>query len=216
MNSIDCSFCNEFKKMEGSDFWNIYGSSMESRIVDEEPPFLAIPTIGQLFKGSILILPRHHIERMADIEDEEFKKLKKLVERIEKKLSHFGNSIIFEHGARSCTNGSCGIYHAHLCIVPLPYSISKQDMLFEADMFSENLYDAFSGIKKWDQYLLFRDAHGIYWFKEINKENQKLYPSQYFRRRIVEKFKLKNNWDWRKYEREDDVYETLNYFYNKE
>lgn len=214
MKSSECSFCYEFRKSNKSYFEEIYGLTLKNRIIDKENPFVAVPTIGQLFKGSILILPQYHIERMADIKDKEYISLKKLVDRITTKLSCLGKLILYEHGAKKITRGGCGIYHAHICIVPLPSKVTKEDFHFMADKFSNNLYDAFKVVKNWDQYLLFRDTSGIYWYKEINNENANEYPSQYFRKKISDKFELGKSWDWRQYGKEKNLLETVNYFLN--
>ncbi len=211
----DCEFCNELANPVTSRFGQLYGSNINGRIVDQENDIVAMPTLGQLFKGSLLILPRQHIETMAQIPSAQLDSLLILLDRLEKRLVPFGLPILFEHGAKCVTNGGCGIHHAHFHLVPVPKPLSWADMLPDEDAYrADTLVDALTRLQRTDEYVLFRDTYGHIAFLEItDDEVRKWFPSQYFRRQLAQHFHRKEPWDWRAYTwQEPWLLETLKWF----
>src|SRR5580693_3870002 len=62
----NCEFCSELFDSPDTRFGNLYGASVRRTVLDENG-FVALPTIGQLFEASMLVLPKIHVERMADL-----------------------------------------------------------------------------------------------------------------------------------------------------
>lgn len=211
-----CEFCSEFSNPIDSRFGKIYGSAV-SRTVFKENGFVVLPTIGQLFEGSMLVLPDEHIERIADLDETRMDQCLQIVEAISRRVSSLGNPIIFEHGARATTGGGCGIFHAHFHIVPSPLkekSASMRDLMPSCDqaISASSLKDALQRLKSIDEYLLLRDTEGQVVFLEVTSEIKPSIPSQYFRQSLVSHYKLSIPWDWRAYGFEKRLLSTINHF----
>lgn len=206
----NCEFCNELLKPGASRFANIYGAKIESRVVATAQGFVAIPTLGQLFKGSLLVLPTDHYEMMSQLPREMQSALECFISGLEQTLMPLGFPVVFEHGARSSTGASCGIYHAHIHIVPVPGSVRYQDVLPEGEL-QENLLGIYAKSGAEESYLYFRGtdrSFGFYAGRDM--EN---YPSQYFRQGLAKHFKIQHDWDWRSYDsQEEKLLETLAWF----
>jgi len=69
--------------------------------------------------------------------------------RIEILVRKFGKPVIFEHGAKCSTGGGCGIYHAHLHVVPLPERINYLRILPEISKKFNSIESAFKTIKSY-------------------------------------------------------------------
>jgi diadenosine tetraphosphate (Ap4A) HIT family hydrolase len=210
VQNASCEFCKELLRPKTSRFAKIYGPKVESRVVASAQGFVAIPTLGQLFKGSLLVLPTDHYEMMSQLPREMRSALECFIKGLEQKLMPIGLSVLFEHGARSSTGASCGIYHAHIHIVPVPGNVRYQDFLPEGEL-QENLSEIYSKAGAKESYLYFRGtdrSFGFYAGHDMEK-----YPSQYFRRGLAKHFEVQHDWDWRNYDsQEEKLLETLAWF----
>lgn len=210
---LGCEFCDEFTNPKSSRFEQIYGSVVKSRIVANQGAFVAMPTIGQLFRGSLLILPVDHFETMAEVPDLMLSSLATLLMRIESWILPLGRPILFEHGARCSTGGGCGIYHAHMHLVPVPGQVHYMDILPDGACQVSNLGEAFRQLTNSNEYLLFRDTAGQVVFLEPSETQLQRFASQYFRRMLVQHFRLEASWDWRAYNRKEPwLLDTLNWY----
>lgn len=209
--TADCEFCAELSHSVPNRFADIYGPSL-SRVLIRQSGFVVLPTIGQIFEGSLLILPECHVERMAALPSQQRETCLELVEVVVSRLSSYGNPIVFEHGAAACTNGACGIYHAHLHVVPVPHDSGLQcHELMPTDQFetSATLSEALANIAQVEEYLLLRATNREVAYLKITPEFRPLVPSQWFRRRLAERFDLRRPWDWRLYGIEPWLLATL-------
>lgn len=213
----DCEFCIELSAPKTSRFGQIYAGKADIRIIDQEEGFIAMPTLGQLFKGSLLILPLQHIETIAQVPSASIDSLFALLKRLEERLQSFGLPVLFEHGAKSNSGGGCGIHHAHFHLVPVPKPISWVDVLPDIAHRAKNLIDALTQLQQSDEYILFRDSSGYTAFQEIaDEQSRKQFPSQYFRRQLTQHFHRQQTWDWRAYTYQEPwLLETLEWFTNK-
>lgn len=214
--SPECEFCSELINAPGHRFGNLYGPSI-SRAVLQHNGFVAIPTIGQLFEASMLVLPDEHIERMADLDEDQIRECLTFVEGVVERVSSYGSPIVCEHGARAATGGGCGIFHAHFHVIPTP---SKEPSLriehlmpMGADpVRASSIGDALDRLKETDEYLLVRDADYRIAFIEVTPEIKPSVPSQFFRQSLVARYGLANPWDWREYGFEERMVSTIDYF----
>jgi diadenosine tetraphosphate (Ap4A) HIT family hydrolase len=210
LHKTECEFCLEFSESESSRFALSYAGTTESRIIAKLGGMVVLPTLGQLFEGSLLIMPLTHFETVADMPKEQLAACLRLVSVFSERLSPFGKPVVFEHGARVGTGRACGIYHAHVHIVPLPSDISIDDALPGAGKVVATLEDAYEELKAEDAYLLFRDTFGRVRYVAGAEADSENYGSQYFRKMLASHFNLKCPWDWRAYEGvEVRVVETL-------
>lgn len=206
---MDCPFCIEFHRPSESLFRQIYG--LDTRIVAVSDEFVAMPTLGQLFRGSLLLMPKTHQETGATLSPLELSNLNAFAENMRRQLSCFGHVVAFEHGSTCARNGACGIYHAHLHLVPVPRKVSVGELLPQVTSQHDTLLDAWQHLKGISEYALFQNTDGLVSCAELNNGHK--LPSQYFRRALVELFELDRPWDWREYRNEEpDVIATLSHF----
>ncbi len=194
----DCDFCVEFRHGPPHGVRKHLGHSIHSRVLDREGRYVAIPTLGQLFVGSILVLPLPHYETTADaVIDAGSSDLRTLIERVRGTVATQGQPLIFEHGARSITDGSCGIYHAHIHVVPVPEHVTVGEVLGNRATSGVDLLSALEFLASRDQYLLVRDTFDRTGFVVIDGTTAQSYPSQYVRRYLARRFQTLSPWDWR-------------------
>lgn len=206
----DCEFCVEFTNISASRFHNIYHGCPQSRIVMRHSGIVALPTLGQLFRGSFLVLPTRHFETAADLPASLRDPLCNVIAAIEERIGSFGSTLLFEHGARTVAQGGCGIYHAHIHVVPVPRDIRVCRILPEPSTVPPDLVSCLDRLAGAESYVWARDARGE--FRSIANPTEKLpvRSSQYFRRFLATEFDLPTPWDWRSYTwREDALLEAL-------
>lgn len=205
-----CDFCNEIQKQEEYIFKSIY-KDVDSRIVGQNKLFVVLPTIGPLFKHSLLILPKRHIETMAELSTDEMALFEDLLQKVKSLLSDYGNVIIFEHGAKELTGGSCGIYHAHIHIVPIPSELNPSQFLDGRSNIRQynNLTECYKSLDGVSQYLMTVSTDGRIYATDISNGSVK-YPSQFFRQKLADYYQLSRSWNWRNSQHIDEyVLETI-------
>lgn len=197
----DCEFCSEIDGHPQNRFARVYGhTGLGSRIVAERGELIAMPTLGQIFEGSLLVLPRGHVETLADLSPRIIRDLCPFVSELSHGLENLGKPIFWEHAARRCTGGSCGIYHAHAHLIPLPAKARLEDLLPEGASVTAGLGDALHMLRGASTYLLMIDSDGRVGFSSEADIAGGQYRSQYLRRALVERFDLCQPWDWRTYD----------------
>lgn len=193
----DCEFCGEFAGRGTERFAAIYGSDLGSRVVAASESFVALPTLGQLFTGSLLALPTEHIEMSSRLDADRLTELNDFLNQVKALVGSFGRPILFEHGSTSERGGSCGIYHAHVHVVPVPWEIDINAVFPEATGSASSLIACMSAVKESDNYLWISDGSS-YAYRSVG-EKESGFPSQFFRRRIANAFNVRAPWDWRAY-----------------
>lgn len=210
--TCDCDFCSEIQNQDSDIFNGIYSKlNIKSRIVGENDMFVVLPTIGQLFKYSLLILPKQHIESMSQLDKAGIESLTDIFKKTKEKLSVYGKVVAFEHGAHKKTEGSCGIYHAHIHIMPLPSDLDLSSFFYPDSIVKkyDSLNDCYSDLRKSSQYLMTINTNGSLYAVDITN-NSHQYPSQFFRKKLVEYYNLNRHWDWREYRTpEPDLLQTI-------
>ena len=213
-----CTFCGGQDDFDNA-FLKLYESSeVESRIVYQDDIFVVVPTIGPIFKHHILILPKRHIERLSELDHYELVALEKLVATLRCKLSDCGDSVIgFEHGSTSEKGARCGIYHAHLHMMPVP-----SELMLSRFFYDDSKIQQFDTIKNCyidlrsqnsDHYLVAVNFDNSIYHLDLSKNDSQssLYPSQFFRKMISDHYELGTSSDWRDYQFVDaSVIDTIN------
>jgi diadenosine tetraphosphate (Ap4A) HIT family hydrolase len=210
MKIPDCEFCAEFSQPSGSRFGSLYAGIIPNRIVEQSNGVAVLPTLGQLFPGSLLILPIAHFETVASMPRTGRAFCLEMATKYVDRLHGYGTPVIFEHGARRGSGRSCGIYHAHIHVVPVPDTLSINELLPGAHTDAETLEGAYDQLQSEDSYLLARDSDGRLGFVTGKDAGSDRFPSQYLRRYLQSRFKLDTPWDWRDYARpESHLLETV-------
>jgi ATP adenylyltransferase len=107
-----CGFCRHVRATAGGgDDW---------RVLFEDESFVAVPSLGSLIPGWLLIVPRDHSVNLASMGPERVEQMWEFVDGFsERWATEFGRLVAFEHGpATERRPAGCGVDHAHLHVVP--------------------------------------------------------------------------------------------------
>jgi ATP adenylyltransferase len=116
-----CRFCGAQSRETPTTFpW-------DHRLVETDR-FVALPSKGALVPGWVLLVPRVHVLSLSELSDDASTELEVLQTEVTRKLSSaFGKVSKFEHGATTAgTSFGCGIDHAHLHLVALPFDLATE------------------------------------------------------------------------------------------
>lgn len=118
---LDCCFCSELREGTSPDLVARYGSRSVDRVVWKSRNLAVIPTIGQIKRGHSLILTLSHVNSFAALQASTHPRVEREVRNVMMTLERaLGPCVMFEHGTpEGATEGSCGIVHAHLHVVPV-------------------------------------------------------------------------------------------------
>lgn len=205
INASQCEFCDEFAGGTANSFVVHYANELVSRTILEQDGFRALPSMGQIVTGYLLLVPNTHYRAFADMSQEELNAAEALKTGLANQMrSAYGSCLFFEHGARTAGSGGCGISHAHLHIVPFPAEKDPVEALIRAFPFEEvaHLRD-FTRIPPGKSYLYYESVRGsryVFYPPFI--------PSQHIRRLLAEALCIQE-WDWRQCGREDRLLTTL-------
>lgn len=181
-----CLFCAKFSGSEQS----IALRQWYDDPIIEDKDFVAVPSLGQLVPGYILIIPRRHVSSMAQLSMEELAKLRKFCGQVtvfQKKC--WGMPLIFEHGMCSEEHraGAC-IDHAHWHLVPTSEELVPHDIrLTRIDSFEA--FAASTG--QANSYLYVGNCTGRGYI--LDDRN---IPGQFFRRRLALAVQRPDEWDY--------------------
>jgi len=104
-----------------------FGPHYYDRPIAESQSFLAVPSLGALVPGWLLLVPKGDARCLAHLTPSEADELKSFASHMTAKLgSIYGPVVQFEHGAT--TSGSatgCGVDQAHLHLVPIAHEAFK-------------------------------------------------------------------------------------------
>ena len=204
----DCVFCRELQGGRDTNFARLY-PELRSRVIAETESFVAFPCIGQLVEGHFLVVPRDHDCTLAKARGRIVSagiELRALLNSAHEALGRrLSDSLLFEHGALSTSDGGCGIYHAHLHVLPNAGHINGRSFIESTGSFeSESLELLYEGISHEQSYALIGSAeHG---FTSWNLPQP--LPSQTLRKKVATALEI-SEWDWRKAGREGSLLKSL-------
>ena len=190
-----CEFCDEFADPRGSVFSRLYSHLLPDRIVARSGGFVAFPTIGQIFSQYLLVAPEAHVETLAGLPPSQIARLSRFAQQLSRVVARGGPVAIFEHGARKETGGGCGIYHAHLHIVPLPRLVGPDEVLPASAARHSSLAEALSAVRLVREYLMFGSDRDFAVVDLTSRTGE--YPSQYFRKALSDLLGHTGSWNWK-------------------
>jgi diadenosine tetraphosphate (Ap4A) HIT family hydrolase len=112
LDASSCSFCGHARETaDGGDSW---------RVLFDDEAFVAVPSIGSLVPGWLLVVPRDHAVNLASMGPKRVAAMWSFVEGFaDRWATEFGRLVVFEHGpAAEGRPAGCGVDHAHLHVVP--------------------------------------------------------------------------------------------------
>jgi diadenosine tetraphosphate (Ap4A) HIT family hydrolase len=202
----NCEFCDEFGGGVNNGFYARYQGCPETRLVLSTENFYVFPSIGQLVDGYLLVVPKGHYTTLDELPRGLIAELADTSERVRAVLSeNYGSCVCFEHGARGPLNGGCGIYHAHLHIVPLPRFSDPRETLKLRFPFAELVHLREIGNRSagLSSYLFYQDSQAKLYLFDTGP-----LPSQYMRKLLADALR-NQDWDWRTAGREERLLATI-------
>jgi diadenosine tetraphosphate (Ap4A) HIT family hydrolase len=192
-----CDFCEEAAGRPGERFTQIYGPQAKSRIVASVGGLVALPTIGQIVPKMLLVMPNRHVETLASLRADEHRQLQAFARALAARTAPDNQYLLFEHGAQQVTGESCGIYHAHLHVVPLTRVIEPTDLAAETWTSTDDLAQSLAAIGSSDHYFMYGAAESSAYLDLRTAVGR--YGSQHLRKKLVELLGVDCHWNWRKY-----------------
>ena len=186
----DCPFCVKFNYDDNPDC----GDAREwyDKILLETEEFVAVPALGQMVEGYLLIIPRAHVTCMGNLSADSFERLLAFELIVFSALGRlYGKPIVFEHGAVSRSQrAGCCVDHAHWHVVPTDFDISET----LAQQFKGGCIEDYRAMRDLAQsavpYLFFADNDGQMYLFEAP-----VVPRQHFRRWLAAGLGMRDKWD---------------------
>lgn len=192
-----CRFCDQLERgRDTSEAWSPVATSKR---------FVAVPSLGSLMPGWLLIVPTTHAINLSVLSPEDRTALDSFLRYLVPSWSRiFGPLLAFEHGpVHTGTKPGCGIDHAHLHLVP--YEV--KDLLAGArDMFP---FLTWAPVRRLpssadEPYLFIDGLNGHCWLASSPD-----IPSQALRRVIARDIGHFDAFDWKQFPRLEAVRETI-------
>ncbi|MXN75919.1 HIT domain-containing protein [Burkholderia sp. 4701] len=207
----DCVFCRELAGKTNTNFARLYPDlAGGGRFIASNERFVAFPCIGQLAPMHSLIIPRTHVSTMREACSQGDDWVTSFTDVLHKLNRHYGISdeviLYFEHGVREPSGGGCGIYHAHLHVLPQAGHIQPHQLgdVSHAVHF-DSLLDALSTGENLGDYVLTGSRKNYF----AVEERADPLPSQTLRKRVADALGYVGNWDWRASGRESSLLDAL-------
>jgi len=214
----NCCFCEEINSPTNNQFYNEIGKNigLKSRIILQNDDWIVIPSLGSLAVGHLLAVSRMHYLGIADLQAKELYSLIPMINNVIEKINLLLNisCIVFEHGTTSIDAVSANsVTHCHIHIMPFHYpvwnNIKSEHCINNSKEFSSlnHVYNYISMYKPCT-YLYFMDANNRHYIID----NNRIFPSQFFRKVIAEKLGREKFWDWKTNPEKDTLLKTLSLF----
>lgn len=194
-----CKLCSELELRTSA--WN--------QPLFESPNFVALPSLGALVEGWVLLIPKRHFISFGAVPASMLAEMNEFKGFLCSVLSQcYGTATAFEHGpsAAGRTVG-CGVDHAHLHLVPLLFDLLAEVSPFLpsgvrwANARIEECQDAYS---RGQDYLYLEQP--ICSGRIVTHDK---FESQLFRRAIATRIGVRDQYNWRVYEQLPTVMATM-------
>lgn len=205
-SSEDCVFCRI-----GSGFGNEAPPSWDVVLCESEN-FFVVPSKGALTAGWLLIVPRSHYISLGVLSGSEVHELRALLQEIGSLLAEqYCSPTVFEHGPSNYQSAlGCGVNHAHLHAVPLPFSLETSAISVLGDPVRIPASNFWSNPPL---YRLHQQDTGYLWLLEPGKSvlawTDPPESSQFFRKLIARGLGVPEQYDYREFPFENNVQNTI-------
>jgi ATP adenylyltransferase len=174
---------------------------------------VALPTVGALVAGWLLIVPRSPLLAFADTPNRCLAELESFLNEVAAGVAtHYGSVALFEHGAAATGNPiGCGVDYAHLHIVP-----TECDLLAGAQKLAPQISWSRIGsmrhlrerVRSGNGYWLIQQPYGSGDIHVGQCDGPQ--PSQLFRRVLGEHLGCSERFNWRVYSGAELIAATVN------
>lgn len=196
-----CCLCSHLTTSAPIEPWN--------KPLFESPNFVALPSLGSLVEGWLLLVPKTHFLNMGALPDHLASELEIFKRSIGEQLqSRYGPICVFEHGP-STPNKSvgCSVDHAHLHLVPIDFSLIDAAIPFLPD-------DVVWTSANWDDCQAAFLEHRDYLYMEQPMGSGMItfhgaFGSQVFRKAIAARTGAIQQFNWREYPQTETIRRTV-------
>ncbi len=181
-------------------------------VLAEDAHFVAVPSIGALVPGWMLIVPRQHELSLAALDTSGQDRLWRFANPIAERVAvKYGPVSLFEHGpAKAHRPVGCGVDRAHLHIVPTrAIDLLRGARTHFPDLrwtAVPDLVAARHAVRTGDDYLYLETPRGERWLATGSA-----IPSQVFRRVIAAELGRPHDFNWRTHPQLGTVRRTIEY-----
>lgn len=181
----------------------------------ETASFVAVPSLGALVPGWMLVIPRRAVLNTRSLDQFERNELNELVDRMSFEMGACfpGDIFIFEHGSEEVGSPTgCGLDQAHLHLVPLPFD------LMEASLSFDDVNIQWEEPKSSVDYFSLLPSHGEYvsiWHPGSQtglSGRMTVSQSQWIRRVIAAELGKATAWDYKSHPNYANLEATVNLF----
>lgn len=163
------------------------------------PIGLAVPSVGALVEGWLLLIPHRHVLSLVELDWAERAEFGHLVDAaIALVQAQYGPIVLFEHGpSMPERTAGCGIDHAHMHVVPTSADLRSETQALDISpttlrwRAAKAVWDAEQEHGAGLDYLYLKAADGSEWVASAS-----CIPSQLFRRAIAGSIG-QETWDWK-------------------
>ena len=177
-----------------------YEDQLWDHVLLESRHFVALPTLGHLVQGWLLVVPRDCYLCVGALPSQLLPELADFIERVTSLVeSEYGPVAIFEHGpAQRHTAVGCGVDHAHVHVVPVE---SDWSLLQIAKNLAPQLtWETASSIQDTKEYFInnkpYLFLHEPFSINPVIGTGTSI-PSQLFRRIIARHEGRPQDFDWK-------------------
>ena len=196
----DCQFCTEFTER-----------APKNRIITETADhWVLLPTVGCLTPGYSLYMPLEHLDAAADITPDNLPQVAASLESMRTLIqTHYGPTIVAEHGPRDCELGASCCSHAHLHLIPVhdPDAIlAAYEKVGGPGRHLTSLVDLPAAAQTSYLYLSPRPGEHHYWPAASR------FARQFVRRVVADQYGIGEQYDWRDHpfvQNHNQTYDTL-------
>jgi len=191
----------------GHDFRSVYATKTYGQTgqlwdnpLFESEHFVALPTLGALIEGWLLIVPRAESICIGALNKPGIEELRRFVDEVANVLmSEYGTLAVFEHGPSSAASTTgCGVDYAHLHLVPTALDLRSGSAEFVPDIYWQPV-DSLTYLPKihrrGQSYLYIEQPYGNQGYIATPDH----IPSQLFRRVIAQHIGYPESYDWRSF-----------------
>ena len=171
--------------------------------------FVALPSVGALVEGWLLLVPKRHFISLGALPDSMFSEMQDFKELLCSVLmACYGTVSAFEHGPSADRRAvGCGVDHAHLHLAPIPF-----DLLVEVAPLlpttirwqPADIRDCKPMYRRGEDYLYLEQPIGA-----GRLATHQRFGSQLFRRAIALRLGFPKEYNWRDYDQTPNVMATI-------
>jgi ATP adenylyltransferase len=198
---IDCCLCTNLASDDRQP-WD--------RPIFESTNFVALPSLGSLVEGWLLLVPKQHVIATGALDGklaDELQQVKSIV-AAQLRDQYGGEVCVFEHGPSTNKRPvGCSVDHAHLHAVPLNFNLAEAAVPFLPDSASWRPATADScraAFQAGQDYLYVEQPIGTAYIATHD-----MFGSQILRKAVATRLGIPGEYSWREYPQLDVVARTI-------